>query len=59
MTAEQTVLCSQACLLQQAGILASHCVCFGSEHDKAGFEESIGGLKPMHSLLLSWGQATV
>lgn len=57
MTAERTVPCSQACLLQQAGILAS--VCFGSEQDKAGFEESIGGIKPMHSLLLSWGQAAV
>lgn len=46
-------------LLVIASTDLSHCVCCGSEHDKAVFKESIGGIKPMHSLLFSWGQAAV
>lgn len=46
-------------LLVRASYDLSPCICCGAEHDKAVFKESIGGIKPMHTLLLSWGQATV
>lgn len=57
MRAEWIVLCSQACLLQQARIAAG--VSAMGQDMTSGFEESIGGITPMHSLLLSWGQASV